>query len=87
MRCAIWYYLYNLKNVENTHGGVLLLVKLQASANGYNSRNVPHMLKNVMLLKKSAFNACLTNLYYHLSLPSCKLNDKTVGTQNCKVLR
>ena len=32
MRCAIWYHLYNLKNVKNTHGGVLLLVKLQVSA-------------------------------------------------------
>ena len=32
MRCAIWYHLYNLKNVKNTHGGVLLLVKLQALA-------------------------------------------------------
>ena len=30
MRCAIWYHLYNLKNVKNTHGGVLTLVKLQA---------------------------------------------------------
>ena len=30
MRCAVWYHLYNLKNVKNTHGGVLLLVKLQA---------------------------------------------------------
>ena len=30
MRCAIWYHLYNLKNVSNTHGGVILLVKLQA---------------------------------------------------------
>ena len=29
MRCAIWYYLYNLKNVKNSHGGVLILVKLQ----------------------------------------------------------
>ena len=27
----IWYHLYNLKNVKNTNGGVLLLVKLQAS--------------------------------------------------------
>ena len=27
--CAIWYHLCNLKNVKNTHGGVLLLVKLQ----------------------------------------------------------
>ena len=29
MRCAIWYHLHNLKNVKNTHEGVLLLVKLQ----------------------------------------------------------
>ena len=29
MRCTIWYHLCNLKNVKNTHGGVLLLVKLQ----------------------------------------------------------
>ena len=27
MFCAIWYHLYNLKNVKNTYGGVLLLVK------------------------------------------------------------
>ena len=32
MRCAIWYHLYNLKNVKNTHRGVLFLVKLQAEA-------------------------------------------------------
>ena len=32
MRCAIWYHLYNLKNLKNTHGGVLILVKLQAEA-------------------------------------------------------
>ena len=32
MRCAIWYHLHNFKNVKNTHGGVLLLVKLQALA-------------------------------------------------------
>ena len=29
IRCAIWYYLYNLKNVKNTHGAVLLLVKVK----------------------------------------------------------
>ena len=28
MRCAIRYHLYNLKIIKNTHGGVLLLVKL-----------------------------------------------------------
>ena len=32
MHCAIWCNLYNLKNVKNTHVGVLILVKLQASA-------------------------------------------------------
>ena len=32
MRCAIWYHFYNLKNMKNTHGGVLILVKLQAEA-------------------------------------------------------
>ena len=26
MFCAIWYHFYNLKNQENTHGGVLLLI-------------------------------------------------------------
>ena len=31
MCCAIWYHLYNLKNVKNTHRGVLILVQLQAS--------------------------------------------------------
>ena len=30
MRSAIWCHLYNLKNVKNTDGGVLLLVKLHA---------------------------------------------------------
>ena len=27
MFCTIWCYFYNLKNVKNTHEGVLLLVK------------------------------------------------------------
>ena len=33
MRCTIWYHLCNLKNVKNTHGGVLILVKLQIKIN------------------------------------------------------
>ena len=31
MFCAILYHVYNSKNVKNTHGGVILLVKLQDS--------------------------------------------------------
>ena len=30
MFCEIWYLLYNLKNVKNTHDGMSLLVKLHA---------------------------------------------------------
>ena len=28
MLCAIWYHLKNFKNVKNTHGGALILLKL-----------------------------------------------------------
>ena len=41
VRCAIWYHFYNLKNVKNTHGGVLILVKLQASACNFTKINTP----------------------------------------------
>ena len=37
MLCAICYHFYNLKNVKNKHGGVLLLVKLLASTKGNSS--------------------------------------------------
>ena len=54
VRCAIWYYSYNLKNVKNTHGRVLLLVlkvtflygcfsRFLNCTNGIKSRNAPHM--------------------------------------------
>ena len=29
MLCLIWYHLYNLKSLKNTHGRVLFLVKLK----------------------------------------------------------
>ena len=31
MHCAIWHHLYNLKNLKNTHGEALLLVKFPAT--------------------------------------------------------
>ena len=50
MRCAIWYHLCNSKNVKSTHGGVSILVKLQASVlnftNGNKSRNASHIITN-----------------------------------------
>ena len=41
MLCAIWYHLYNLKNVKNAYGGVLALVKLQVSAQNSPKSNIP----------------------------------------------
>ena len=41
VRCAIWYHSYNLKNVKNTHGGVLTLVKLQVKAYNFTKINTP----------------------------------------------
>ena len=38
--------LYNLKNVINTHGGVLILVKLQAYKNWHSSMDVFHVFLN-----------------------------------------
>ena len=41
MRCTICYHLDNLKNVKNTHRGVLILVKLQALACNFTKINTP----------------------------------------------
>ena len=47
MVCAIWCHFYISKNMKNTHGGVLLLIKLQAKVflnckNSTKSRKVSH---------------------------------------------
>ena len=47
MCCVIWHHLYNLKNVKNTHGRVLFLVKLQA-------------LKPATLLKVTFLHGCFS---------------------------
>ena len=49
VRCPIWYHLYDLKNLKNTHGEVLLLVKLQAEV---------LILEN--LLKVTLLRGCLS---------------------------
>ena len=41
IRCAIWYYLWKLKSVKNTHGGLLILVKLQVEACNFTKTNTP----------------------------------------------
>ena len=44
--CKIWYHLCNLKKVKNTHGGVLLLVKLQGPAFFFFSRKKSNTFSN-----------------------------------------
>ena len=41
MCCPIRYHLYNLKNVKNIHGGVSILVNLQASDYNFTKTNTP----------------------------------------------
>ena len=36
-----WYHLYNIKNLKNAHGRLLLLVKLQALAYNVTKSNTP----------------------------------------------
>ena len=42
-----------LKNVKNTHGGVLLLLKLQASAHGTKLLNAPHFFRDDHIMIKN----------------------------------
>ena len=70
MRCAIWYHLCNLKNVKNTHGGVLLLVKSQAKACNFNKSNTPPWLfvtffklhKQYQIVQRITYSLMLTEL-------------------------
>ena len=55
MRCAIWYHLYNVKNVKNTHGGVLISVQLRADAlREHSSIGVFHFFKIVQMIPNRA---------------------------------
>ena len=44
MLCAIWYHVHNLKNVKNTHGRVLILVKFQAETCNFIKSNTPPLV-------------------------------------------
>ena len=60
MRCVIWYHLHNLKNVKNTHEGVLLLAKLTFlhgcfsrflnCTNGTKSRKTSHLKSRSLVI-------------------------------------
>ena len=72
--CTICYHLHNLKNVKNTHGGVLLLVKLQ----------VPKTVKNHIFY----FNIFISTYYLSsVKQPDIyKIKNKTVNIY-CRILK
>ena len=41
MYCAIWYHLYNSKNVKNTHGGVSISVNCRLLPCNFFKSNTP----------------------------------------------
>ena len=86
MFCAIWYHLYNLKNVKNTHEGVLLLVlkvtllhgcfsRFLNCTNGTKLRKASHMIYrplNTLLEKlKNVFEISVKVL--DITVTTCKL--------------
>ena len=46
MDSAIWYHLYNLKNVKNTHGEMLPLAKLLSSMGVFHVFKIVQMVPN-----------------------------------------
>ena len=60
--CAIFYYWYNFKNVKNTHGGVLLLVRYHFNKviwyYLYNFKNLKNIHGRALLLLKFQAEAC-----------------------------
>ena len=70
MLCAIWYHLYNLKNVKNTQGGVLLLV----ACNFSKSNTPPWVFFTFFKLLKMVPN-CAKRLKYIFPAQAQHCND------------
>ena len=72
--CAIWYHLYNSKYVKNNLGGVLLLVKLRASACNFTKSNTPpwvffmffQLYKWYQIAQSVILNYSIHNYLYYL---------------------
>ena len=62
---VIWYHLHDLKNMRNTHRGVLLLVKLQASKCNFTKSNSPPWVFFTFLNCTNGTKPCKT---YHLTV-------------------
>ena len=63
--CAIWCHLYNFRNVKNTNGRVLLLVKLQAKASNFTESNTPLCVFHISEIVQMAPNRAKQHIYRH----------------------
>ena len=75
MLCAILYHLFNLKNVKNTNGGVILLVSLfhgcfsrfSHCANCTKSRKVSNIVKRRAHKKVQSFKVEVEHFHFFIS--------------------
>ena len=67
MRCAIWCHFYNLKNVKNTHGGVLKVTLIHGCYSRFsNCTNGTNCAKHhIWLVLLSIFCKSLLTCKYH----------------------
>ena len=64
MVSAIWYHLYNLKNVKNTHEEVILLVNMQLQSY-HSSMCVFHVILTIQMVPNranSTKSSCIVNI-------------------------
>ena len=81
MLCPIWHHLYNLKNVKNTHVGVLLLVKFQVEACKRTKSNTPPWVFFVFFKFYQGYEIA-QSVIYTCWLTTIKLLKKTLQRRN-----
>ena len=64
MPCATWCDLHYLKNVKNSHGGVLLLVILQAKACNFTTTNTPCLVLSMFFKLYKLYQVAKSISYY-----------------------
>ena len=77
MRCAIWYYLCNLKNVKNTHGGV----RHEPRSHPIINLTVFYLLKDIVFIVSSCKFCHIPNLW-RVKIPGFRNTKQTTEISN-----
>ena len=75
--------LYNLKNVKNTHGGLLILVKLRASACNFTKINTPPWVFFTFFKLYKWYQIAQRTTYAFDEILGLIQDDMTKKTQTC----